>query len=92
MTKIIDMTGKRVGRLTVIERAGNEKQGQARWRCICSCGNEAIVPGRHLRNGKVKSCGCKLDDYRRTLRSRHPKAIMNTPICAIEDIDDLVKW
>lgn len=58
MSRIIDMTGKKIGQLTVLERAENTSSGQAQWRCQCSCGNVFIAIGQYLRNGKVKSCGC----------------------------------
>ena len=63
MAKVIDMTGQRFGRLTVIERAGSyvppEGFGKAAtWLCKCACGNECIVVGRCLRQGVTKSCGC----------------------------------
>jgi hypothetical protein len=53
----IDMTGKKCGRLTVIEGAGS-KRGQLRWRCKCDCGNETVAFGYDLRTGHKASCGC----------------------------------
>lgn len=58
MTKLKDLTGQKFGRLTVISRAENTKTGQARWNCICSCGNETIVRSAHLIDGHTRSCGC----------------------------------
>lgn len=62
MGKLIDLTGKRFGRLTVIERAedyvspgGNPS---IQWLCSCECGNTAIVLGSLLRKGESRSCGC----------------------------------
>lgn len=55
--RVIDLTGKRFGRLQVIERANNIGNGVA-WLCRCDCGNEKIILGHSLRNGKTKSCGC----------------------------------
>ena len=52
----IDLTGKRYGRLTVLERA--EGKGRCKWRCLCSCGNEVVVRGYNLKNGNTQSCGC----------------------------------
>ena len=46
------------GRLTVIERATNDKAGHIRWKCHCDCGNIAIVHASALRGGLTKSCGC----------------------------------
>ena len=59
MSKAKDETGKTHGRLLVLGRAKeNDKYGQARWVCECSCGINTIVLGAALRNGKTKSCGC----------------------------------
>ena len=57
-----DLTGQKFGRLTVIERAENDKNGSTRWLCRCECGNEKIIEGGHLRSHKIKSCGCLLTD------------------------------
>lgn len=54
----IDMVGKTIGRLTVLERVGSDKKKQALFRCLCECGNEVITTGVSLRNGDTKSCGC----------------------------------
>lgn len=53
-----DISGMKFGKLTAIERAENDNNGRAKWRCMCDCGNEATVLGKLLRNGHTKSCGC----------------------------------
>lgn len=58
----VDLMGQRFGRLTVIKRAKNDKQGNAQWLCLCDCGNEKVVRGRALRKGSTKSCGCLLSE------------------------------
>lgn len=50
--------GNKYGYLTVIDRAPNNKDGRAMWKCICKCGKETVVLGKHLRSGNTKSCGC----------------------------------
>ena len=55
--KLIDLSGKRFGRLTVIER-DTERKGNVYWKCICDCGNKKSIQGRNLRDGSTKSCGC----------------------------------
>lgn len=64
---VVDMIGKRYGRLLVIERAGKVQGGIATWKCRCDCGKEAIVRGAELRRGHVISCGC----YRVEQRTKH---------------------
>lgn len=58
MGKLIDLTGKKFGRLTVVERAGERNNGAVNWLCKCSCGGEIIVEGTQLRRSKTVSCGC----------------------------------
>lgn len=53
-----DLSGKKFGRLTVIEHKGSDKKNQSLWRCVCDCGNEHITTGHQLIRGACKSCGC----------------------------------
>lgn len=53
------MVGNRFGELTVIEECGKSKDRRILYKCVCSCGKTTIVPGCRMREGKVKSCGCK---------------------------------
>lgn len=63
----IDLTGKTFGKLTVLERAGQNKNRNALWKCQCECGLIKITSGRLLRNGDSKSCGClRLDSCIKT--------------------------
>jgi hypothetical protein len=58
MKRYKDITGRRFGRLYVIEYVGNDKHNNALWLCKCDCGNEIIVRGVCLRRGGTRSCGC----------------------------------
>lgn len=66
-----DMTGQRFGRLTVIDRAENDRKNQACWRCRCDCGNVTVVAGARLRRGTTKSCGCYFQERRREKAKTH---------------------
>ena len=61
-----DLTGKRFGRLTVIEQAEDHvsKSGNhyAKWKCQCDCGNTVCVDGYKLKSGNTKSCGCYMSE------------------------------
>lgn len=63
--KIDDLTGRRFGKLIVLERADNifspSGQPQTRWKCLCDCGNTIIVRAQLLKMGKTKSCGCNVN-------------------------------
>ncbi len=71
MSRPIDLTGRRFGRLTVIARAENSKDGRASWLCICDCGNKCIVVGDKLRRGEKKSCGCMMREWQHMSHSSH---------------------
>lgn len=68
MSKAIDITGNRYGRLVVIRRVENNKRGQAMWLCQCDCGNEVISDKHRLSSGNTKSCGCI---HKETLAARN---------------------
>ena len=56
-----DITGERFGKLVVAGFAGYGQSGKQRvslWKCQCDCGNNCIVQGYLLKNGRRKSCGC----------------------------------
>lgn len=62
MNKIVDLTGQKFGRLTVVERAADHilpcGHKEVMWVCECECGGIKIARGAKLRSGDVKSCGC----------------------------------
>lgn len=78
MSKLIEMTGKRFGKLFVVGIAVEPKPAKYYqdkcqwWRCACDCGNITELPGKRLRRGEVISCGCA--------RGR------------IKEIDESAKW
>lgn len=75
MPKVIDMTGRRVGRLVAIEMEVILGR-RAYWRCVCDCGKEHVVRGTKLRRGEITCCpDC---GYRRD-RGRHELARQQLP-------------
>lgn len=56
--KLLDLTGQRFGRLSVIGFAGKAKNGHSKWLCRCDCGNEVTISYEALKRGDSKSCGC----------------------------------
>lgn len=58
MTTVVDLTGKRFGRLTVLSRGGNTKDKRSTWLCLFDCGNCKVVRASNLIAGQTKSCGC----------------------------------
>ena len=58
---LIDITGQKFGRLTVLHRDENKPKGHGKkvyWVCQCDCGNIKSVTGDNLKRGAVVSCGC----------------------------------
>ena len=58
MTKLIDLSGQRFGRLVVKARVFSEHSKGTVWACVCDCGNHVQVVGGNLKSGNSKSCGC----------------------------------
>jgi hypothetical protein len=58
---IVDLTGRRFGRLLVRDFAGRNSSGNAKWKCDCDCGNQPVIVGSNFSRRKgngTKSCGC----------------------------------
>lgn len=65
MAEATDLTGKKFGQWTVLERLPNSPSGHLRWKCRCSCGNEAVVYGSNLIQGSSRQClRCRNASYR----------------------------
>lgn len=63
---VIDLTGCKFGKLTVIARDGKASDGKATWLCSCDCGKTAVVRGGDLKSGRIKSCGCLVKEIMHT--------------------------
>ena len=70
----IDLTGQKVGRLTVISQSLTINK-KIYWLCACDCGNEKTVQGSKLKNGESSSCGCarseKLSEMAKKRNTKH---------------------
>lgn len=61
MSKMIDLTNQRFGKLVAIKPQPKDKaikDRSVKWLCKCDCGNFVIVSGSNLRSGHTQSCGC----------------------------------
>lgn len=56
--KHLNLTGKRFGRLVVLEESIRGEKERSHWICRCDCGNIVVVRGTALTSGNTKSCGC----------------------------------
>lgn len=66
---LIDLTGRKFGRLTVLERSGAQF-GAALWLCQCECGIPTLVRSGDLRRGHIRSCGCLRVESWRQIRAK----------------------
>ena len=62
MRKRVNLTGMRVGELTVLSYAFTRK-GNVYWDCSCSCGEVKPFPKSALIQQTIMSCGCLKEDY-----------------------------
>ena len=70
--RLIDLTGKKFGRLTVLCREGTYQRPSGNkeptWRCVCECGNEVVVQSSNLKRKNTLSCGCLQSENRKVPR------------------------
>jgi hypothetical protein len=71
---MIDMRGRRFGRLVVAVEDVTNKRGDAQWGCLCDCGGRVTVRGDSLRRGATLSCGCIRRETNRKTALDRPKA------------------
>jgi len=71
MPTFIDLTGLHFGRLLVVERLPNNRQGGAVWLCKCSCGTEKSIRAAELRRGDAVSCGCYMRENNMLNKKTH---------------------
>jgi hypothetical protein len=69
--KFKDYTGKRFGRLVVLNQSEYQISLQGRksvmWNCVCDCGTNKVIRADDLRSNRTTSCGC----YQKEVRTTH---------------------
>lgn len=65
-----DLTGRRFGKLIVLEKLDQTQDRYLLWRCRCDCGGEILVNTKRLTRGTVTDCGC----VPRTTARRGPRS------------------
>jgi hypothetical protein len=71
-----DLSGLRIGRLTVIGRAPNGKSRETRWNVRCDCGTVKAVGAPKLVAATTTSCGCLAREL--SSQRRRGKALTRT--------------
>jgi hypothetical protein len=69
-----DLTGKRFGRLVVVQRADYRGNTNAVWECLCDCGTAQSVETGPLTTGTTQSCGCYRRDFQSERSYKHGHA------------------
>jgi hypothetical protein len=92
--RVIDLTGRRFGRLTVKEYVGVAPGGGALWRCLCDCGGETKVRSQKLRDGTVVSDGCYRADpaVRREARLKTDEDVRRESARRAGEASAVVRW
>ena len=62
-----DLTGRRFGKLVVLEYVRTNKNRRSIWKCQCDCGIIKNISGHDLKMGKTKSCNCLGDSKEESL-------------------------
>lgn len=78
MSKFIDLSGQRYGKLVVIERTDDRRteggQSIIHWTCLCDCGVIKAIRGTSLKIGRTSSCGCLHKELASEARTTHGKS------------------
>ncbi len=101
MSKREDLTGRRFGRLIVLNFARRSPNGHAIWLCQCSCPRQTLLEvfATNLKRLKTQGCVCILEEYH---AAQAVAAKMNSPLyitwinmrvrCSKEDGRDYKDW
>lgn len=73
MPAMIDLTGQRFGRWTVIGISHKSQHG-IYWKCKCDCGKIGYVTSNSLTRGNSKSCGCYHKEKAKESATKHGKS------------------
>lgn len=66
--------GTTFGKLTVLRRGSNTKQGKQQFVCRCACGKTGTYRWEFLRTGHTNSCGCLQREVLSKNRKTHGKS------------------
>lgn len=84
----VDLTGEKIGRLTVLGVEKTSKTGKRFWLCQCDCGNTVIHETGQLRaKNAPQSCGC----LQREAASKVGKKTIHYIVDGVEKMSDGVK-
>jgi len=74
----IDITGQKIGRLTVIRAIRKPGIERLFYECICECGSTRVIGAQNLRRRLTQSCGCLQKERVKAASFKH--GLSHTPI------------
>lgn len=83
MAVMKDLTGKRFGKLLVLEPSPHRHGAGVFFKCLCDCGNIILKKGSVLSGGRTYSCGCY---YNPKVRQDRFEAFLKTRYIGIQSI------
>lgn len=68
-----DITGQKMGRLTVVRVADERMDGGIAWHCLCDCGKEKVIRAHSLlkQHKPTRSCGCIMKEVISRVNKTH---------------------
>ena len=79
MSAVVNRVGQVYGRLTVVRRAGSDKNKKALWLCQCECGSSVVAIGQSLQTGNTQSCGCYRREHAGKVGEARTHGLTHTP-------------
>ena len=71
MSKLIDLTDQKFGRLKVLAKDLERKTNNGSyWLCECECGKIKSIKSSSLRRGEIQSCGCLRNERQKEAKHR----------------------
>lgn len=70
---ISDFVGKRFNSFVVLKPTKKRYYEDVVWKCKCDCGKTFEAPTSNIMNGRIKSCGCRLQESNNTFGIRVKK-------------------
>ena len=72
MSRLLDITGRRFGKLIATVRGENHKGGYAQWWFQCDCGSPPMLRrSNSVMTGNTTSCGCSMRERTAALQRTH---------------------
>nr|DAX03324.1 MAG TPA: hypothetical protein [Bacteriophage sp.] len=56
--KALDLIGKTINGITLLEKTNRRNGNMIVWKCKCYCGNIFYAAGCKIKSGEISSCGC----------------------------------